>query len=172
MEDVNAVLDIISINILEYSHLIKGEEKDVWERGFAKKLVRLAQGVGGRIKGTNTIKFIRREELPKGYKVTYGWIVSDFKPHKEEQHWVRLTVGGDRIYYNGDFYTAGASIITVKTHLNIFISTKNAWYACGDIKNFYLNTKLPTPKYMHIAALLIPCEIINEYSLEDIVDNE
>jgi hypothetical protein len=50
---------------------------------------------------TNTIRFIRRSNIPKGRKVTYGSFVVDIKDHKEEKERTRLTVGGDQIEYPG-----------------------------------------------------------------------
>ena len=83
--------------MLEYRDLVKGPDRIVWVKGFSNELGRLAQGVGGRVKGTDTIKFITKKEVPMNYKVTYGKIVADFKPHKEEKHRIRLTVGDDKI---------------------------------------------------------------------------
>ena len=41
---------------MEYRHLIKSpEHKVTWTTSFSNELGRLAQGVGDRIKGTNTI---------------------------------------------------------------------------------------------------------------------
>jgi hypothetical protein len=37
-----------------------------------------------RLYNTNTTRFIRRSDIPKGRKVTYGSIVVDIKDHKEE----------------------------------------------------------------------------------------
>ena len=104
--------------------------------------------------------------------MTYGRIVADLKPHKEEKHCIQLTVGGDKIDYDGELYTAGASITTVKTHINSAISTANARYVTGDIENFYLNTKLPTPEYMRLPARIIPEEIMLEYKLKEKVHED
>ena len=41
----------------EYGALVKGPNKRTWKRAYANDLGRLAQGVGNRIKGTNTIFF-------------------------------------------------------------------------------------------------------------------
>jgi hypothetical protein len=46
-----------------------------------------------RLYNTNTIRFIRRSNIPKGRKVTYGSFVVDIKDHKEEKERTRLTVG-------------------------------------------------------------------------------
>jgi hypothetical protein len=48
-----------------------------------------------RLYNTNTIRFIRRPNISKGRKITYGSFVVDIKDHKEEKERTRLTVGGD-----------------------------------------------------------------------------
>jgi hypothetical protein len=46
----NTITDPITGEVQEYRHLVKGLKKDIWTRGFANKLGRLAQGVGDRMK--------------------------------------------------------------------------------------------------------------------------
>eukprot|EP00804_Cyclotella_cryptica_P025711 CCRYP_002912-RA/>CCRYP_002912-RA protein AED:0.45 eAED:0.45 QI:0/0/0/1/1/1/2/0/112 len=58
--------------------------------------------------------------------VTYGRIVANFRPEKEDPYRIRLTVGGNRINYPGDCGTPTADMITVKILLNSVISTLNA----------------------------------------------
>jgi hypothetical protein len=60
-----------------------------WMRSTANEINRLYN--------TNTIRFIRRSNIPKGCKVIYGSFVVDIKDHKEEKERTRLTVGGDQI---------------------------------------------------------------------------
>ncbi len=54
----------------------------------ANKFGRLANGVGGRVKSTNTIKFVHRRDVPnKQMKVvTYGKFVCTIRPEKKETH--------------------------------------------------------------------------------------
>jgi tellurite resistance protein len=59
------------------------------------KLMRSTENEINRLYNTNTIRFIRRSDIPKGRKVTYGSFVVDVKDHKEEKERTRLTVGGD-----------------------------------------------------------------------------
>ena len=57
-------------------------ERENWERYFANELGKLAQGI--RIaKGTNTVIFITKTQVPKDKKITYGKIVRKLKPYKE-----------------------------------------------------------------------------------------
>jgi hypothetical protein len=85
--------------------------------------VRLAQGLKHRVKGTNTIRFIRRTDIPPGHKSTYGSFVVDIKTHKEETEHTHLTVGGDQIEYPGDTFTRTTGLTTAKMFFNSKIST-------------------------------------------------
>jgi hypothetical protein len=95
-----------------------------------------------RLYNTNTIRFIRRSNIPKGRKVTYGLFVVDIKDHKEEKERTRLTIGGDQIEYPGDKSTRTADLTTAKIIINRVISTLGAKFLVIDIKKFYLNTPL------------------------------
>jgi hypothetical protein len=87
---------------------------------------RLAQGLKRGVKGTNTIKFIRREDVPAGRKATYGDFVVDIKAHKEKTERTRITVGGDQIEYPEDKSTHTAGLTTAKMLFNSTISTHGA----------------------------------------------
>jgi hypothetical protein len=93
-----------------------------------------------RLYNTNTIRFIRRSNIPKGRKVTYGSFVVDIKDHKEEKERTRLTVGGDQIEYPGDKSTCTAGLTIAKILINSVISTLGAKFLLVDTTNFYLNT--------------------------------
>jgi hypothetical protein len=93
-----------------------------------------------RLYNTNKIIFIRRSNITKGCKVTYGSFVVDLKDHKEEKERTRLTVGGDKIEYPGDKSTRTAGLNTAKIITNSVISTLGAKFLVIDINNFYLNT--------------------------------
>ena len=87
----------------------------------------MANGVGTRIPtGTNTIKFIARNQVPKDRKVTYGNMVCEIRPQKAETCRVRLTVGGDQIDYLGEVSTPTSDLTTAKCLVNIIRSTTNA----------------------------------------------
>eukprot|EP00978_Attheya_sp_CCMP212_P037217 scaffold173970_cov26-Attheya_sp.AAC.1 len=159
---------------MEYRHLIQNPKyaKD-WTHSFANKLGRLAQGVGGREEGTNTCFVINHAEIPQDRRkqVTYGRIVVDHRPQKTEPNRTRLTVGGNLIDYPGDVSTATADTTTAKILFNSVVSTKNAKFACFDIKNYYLGTPLEHHKFMRLPVSIIPEEIIKEYNLYDKVHN-
>ena len=58
----------------EYRHLRKGPDKEVWERSFANEFGRVMQGVGGRIKGTNTFFLWKKKR----------YLLTKRRPHMEE----------------------------------------------------------------------------------------
>jgi hypothetical protein len=81
-----------------------------------------------RLYNTNTIRFIRRSDITKGRKATYGSFVVDIKDHKDEKERTRLTVGGDQIEYPGDKSTRKAGLTMAKILVNSVISTKGAQF--------------------------------------------
>jgi hypothetical protein len=119
-----------------------------WMRSTANEINRLYN--------TNTIRFIRRSNIPKGQKFTYGSFVVDIKDHKEEKERTRLTIGGDQIEYPGDKSTRTAGLTTAKILINSAISTPNANFLVIDINNFYLNTPLGRFEYMLINLASLP----------------
>jgi hypothetical protein len=88
---------------LKYRQLLRHpNHKKAWNISAANEFGRLAQGLkDGRVKGTDTIRFIQKNEVPSNRMkdVTYGSFSCDFKPNKEEKERTRLTAGGDRINY-------------------------------------------------------------------------
>ena len=94
----NSVTHQVSGVAQEYRHLIKGPERKIWERSFAKELGQLAQGIR-EVKGKNMVMFVPKSKVPKNKKVTYGKIVCKLKPEKEEKERTRLTVGGNLLNF-------------------------------------------------------------------------
>jgi hypothetical protein len=130
-------------NAMTYWQLITDPlTKHDWQRSAANKFGRLAQGIGGRVKGTDTIRFIKRNEIPADQKPTYPRFVCEIKPHKVEVNRTRLTLGGNLIDYPGDVSTRTADMDTIKIILNSTVSTPGAKFCSMDITNFYLNTKM------------------------------
>ena len=85
----------------------------------------MAQGVGGRVKGTNIVNFIKYKDIPKERQVdvTYGKIVVDFRTQKDEKNCTCFTVGINFITYLGYFSTQMACLFTTKLFLNSVVST-------------------------------------------------
>jgi hypothetical protein len=155
---------------LNYKQLIRDPKyKEIWSTSVANEFGRLAQGVGGRVQGTNTIFFICKDQVPKDRikDVTYISYGCEIKPNKEEKQQTRLTARGDRIHDPDNVGTPTADMILVKVLLNSIISTENAQCVILDVKDFYLNTPMKRFEYMH-KLNDIPEEIIIEYKLREI----
>jgi hypothetical protein len=61
----HSVLNQETGQLLEYHQLLKNPKfKEIWTRSAADEFGRLAQGIGGRIKGTDTIRCIHKREIP------------------------------------------------------------------------------------------------------------
>jgi hypothetical protein len=168
-EMANAVICPDTGKSLEHSELITLLRYKIrWMRSMAHEIGRLAQGLKREVKGTNTIRFIKREDASAVRKATYGSFVIDIKTHKEETERTRLTVGGDQIEYPGNKSTFTAGITKANMLFNSTISTPRARFLVIDIKNFYLNTPLERYKYMVVMMASLPQEVIEEYGLEDL----
>ena len=107
-----------------------------------------------------------------GKKITYTRFCYDVLLQKDDINQTRLTVGGDRLKYNGKTSTETAGLETIKIHLNSTISTKDAKYAAADIGNFCTNSKLESSEYMRIHLSQIPKEIIDEYEVMQYVESD
>jgi hypothetical protein len=123
-----------------------------------------------RLFNTNTIRFIRRSDIPNGQKVTYGSFVVDIKDHKDEKERTRLTVGGNHIEYPGDKSTRTAGLTMAKILINSVISTPSAKFLVIDINNFYY-TPLGRFEYMVINLASLPQETIEKYDLNKLAQD-
>jgi len=97
-EMINAVLDKDTGELMEYRHLMKNPKyRQLYGKSYAKELGRLAQGMPGQVEGTNTIFFIDKSDIhtARWRDVTYGRIVVNYRPEKDDPYRTRLTVGGD-----------------------------------------------------------------------------
>jgi hypothetical protein len=115
----NAIINESTGEAYKYKQLITGtitgHTKATWSTSFPNKIGRLALGIGSRLsKGTNTIFFVKKSQVPAYRKVTYGRIVCLFCPQEEETHSTRLSVGGNLIDYPFDVSTPTAGITTIE----------------------------------------------------------
>jgi hypothetical protein len=142
--------------------LFNPKYKDVWGKSYTTELGRLAQGIPGISEGTNTIKFIARDEIPMDRlkNVTYGCICANYCPEKADPNCSRLIVGGNRLNVPGDCRTPIVDMVTVKLHLNSIILTKGACYCTIDLKALYLMTPMTRPEYMHMKIKDLPEEFV------------
>ena len=88
IQSANSVMDPNTGKQLEYKQLINHPDckvRQMWQRSSANEFGRLAQGVGGRIEGTETIKFLQYHEMPKDWRPTYARFVCEICPQKTEK---------------------------------------------------------------------------------------
>ena len=165
-----AVMNASTGKMLNYRQLRRDPKYKIqWDKSAANEFGRLADGVGNRVKGTKTIEFIRKCDVPQSRMkdVTYGSFVCNVRNEKTEKNRTRFVVGGDRINYPGEVATPTAEMLVAKLLFNSVISTKGARFMTMDISNFYLMTPLSRPEYIRVKLSDIPDEIINEYKLKD-----
>ena len=169
IQSANAVTDPNTGKQLEYKQLINHPNcnlRKTWQHSSANEFGRLAQGVGGRIAGTETIRFIHHHEMPPTRRPTYARFVCEIRPQKSEKERTRLTVGGNLIDYPDPITTRTCNLVTFKMHINSTLSWTKRKYCSFDVKNFYLNTPMERSEYMKILLTHIPDEIIAEYALK------
>ena len=151
------VINPDTVVFLEYHYLIQYPGKDIWVKALANDFGRLSQGVTDRIpSGSSTLFFIHPSEISSNKKVTYGRLVVDIRPLKDEKCRVRITVGGDKLDFCRDASSVAASLATVKLLLNIVVSTKDANFTTSDINDFLYASFLPDPEYMNMKLKIIP----------------
>ncbi len=145
------------------------KHKAIWSKAGANEFGRLAQGVGRRIDGTNTIFFVHKHEIPQDRlkDVTNIKFVLLIRTEKEDPHQIRATLGGKLIHYPEDVGTPTANLLLIKIFLNSVISTDKAKFAMADLSNFYLMMPLKRPEYGRVKQTDIPDEIIDEYNLRE-----
>jgi hypothetical protein len=155
----------------EYPELIKSSDGEHWVEAGSEEIGRLTNGNGTTMPtGTGTMEFMYLHEMPKGAKITYARIVVADRPEKPNPRRVRLTIGGDRITYDGVTSTKAAELPTAKLFFNSVVSTPKAKFMTIDIKDFFLQTARMAEKnfaYMKIALNVIPADIITKYNLHD-----
>ena len=85
---------------------------------------------------------MEHEKIPtdKRNDVTYGQIIWNYRPQKDEPHWTRLVAECNLISFPGDVRTITEGIKTARILFNITISTKGAQLLCCDIKSLRRDT--------------------------------
>ena len=129
VEVVHAVLDQETGQLLEYRQLLKHPKlKELWNRSAADEFGRLAQGIKGRVKATDTIRFIFKHEVPtdRFKDVTYIKFICTIRTEKKDPYRTRATMGGNLINYPEDVGTQTANLLLIKIFLNSVISTPGA----------------------------------------------
>ena len=175
IQSTNAVTDPETGKQLKYKQLIShpnGHLCKMWQHSSANEFGRLVQGVGGRIAGTETIRFIHHHEMLQTRRPTYARFVCEVCPQKSEKERTRLTVGGNLIDYPDPVTTRTCDLVTFKMHINSTLSWTKRKYCSFDVKNFYLNTPTEHSDYMKIPLTHIPDEIIAEHALRNKVHSD
>ena len=156
----------------EYPVLIKSSDGHHWEESCCEEVGRLAQGYPPTVpKGTNSIFFIRFDQIPKDRKATHLRLVCADRPMKTNPRRVHFTVGGDKVDYPGETYTKTADLTSAKVLFNSVISTPGARFMGIDLKDFYLTAGLDRYECMFIPVNCLPEKIMNLYNLHPLVHN-
>ncbi len=169
------VLDPVTGKFLEHHQLRRDPRyKATWDTSYANKLGHLCQGIGSGstplaqwVSGTNTFFLIDYHDIPlhKRKEVCHTMVVCEVRLDKDDPDCTRITIGGNRICFPGDFGTNTASLELVKLLLNSVLSRNGAQFSSIDLKNFYLDTPMPDPEYVRIKISDIPAEFVEEYNL-------
>jgi hypothetical protein len=161
-------------SIAQYKELSECSEGTHWQASNADEIGRMFQGLGDDSympKGTETLWFIDKKQIPKHKKPTYVNVVCADRPEKSNSRRVRWTAGGDRIDYPGNKTTKTADMTTAKLLFNSVISTPGARFMGIDLKDFYLCSDLPEYEYVRIPIHMIPDNIMELYKLQDKIHN-
>jgi hypothetical protein len=168
---LHAVLNRTTSPLMEMWHLLMNPKyKELWGKSYTKEPRRLGQGIPGVSKGTNTIVFICREDIPHDCKcnITYVQVCVNYRSEKEDPNCTQVIAGGNLLHYPGDCGTPTADMIIVKLHLNSVISTKNTCNCTINLKDVYLNTPMDRPEYMHMKISNLPPNFIKSYNLSNL----
>ena len=85
LQHAYSVWDPKQQKMLEFTDLINNKEtKSIWTTSLANELGRLSQGIRD-IKKSNCIKFIYRQQVPRGRNVTYARLVVDYRLGNQTQ---------------------------------------------------------------------------------------
>ncbi len=169
-ESARPVLNQDTGKMLKYRQMLRDPKHEAnWSKAGANEFGWLAQGVGGRIDGTNTIFFIHKHEIPQDRlkDVTYIKFVSLIRMEKEDPHQIQATLRGNLIQYPDDVGTPTANLLLIKIFLNSVISTDRAKFATADLSNFYFMTPLKRPENGRVKLMDISDKILGEYKLHE-----
>ena len=106
----------------------------------------------GQVISTQTTRFMKKRDIPKGEKAVYTRLVVDLRPNKAVHERLRMCMGGDKMESVMDTTTRTADLTTCKLHMNGVVSTPSVRFVGGDVKDFYLNTLLNKKRYGKVRA--------------------
>ena len=115
-----------------------------------------------------------KKELQKNVKITYGNMVCDIRTTKQDVFRTRLTIGGDRLDYDGNSTSPEASLLETKLFINRTISDGKYGAKCitVDLKDHFLQSELKTPQYMQLHNKYFFKDIREKYDIDNIVDSD
>ena len=123
---------------------------EIWKKFHNNEIGWLAQGMKGRVDGTNTVHCIHKNEVPhdRVKDVMYGKINYNYREDKAEPNRARLMARGDRSKYYDNVRTPTADLFTIELLINSIVSTPGAENFTMNIKKFYLNTPMAQKEYL------------------------
>ena len=107
------------------------------------------------MKVTNTVISIPKTQLSNYIKVTYGKIVCELKPVKEEKEQTRLIIGGNLLHFTVNISDPMASVTTKQCVFNIVVSNPGERCMLADIQKNYLNNILLDLEFIRIPLKII-----------------
>ena len=114
---------------LNICKLRKGPDGHIWDYSLGTEWGRLLPNglrnngpSENRVRGTSTVFFVQRSQIPTGRKISYGNFICDDRPQKSEIHRVRLTAGGNKLDAYEETSSPTVGPIDAKLHFNITIS--------------------------------------------------
>ena len=119
-----AVMGASTGNMLNYRQLKQDPKYKIqWDKSAANKFERLSNGTGNRVKGTKTIEFIRKHNVPQARMkdVRYGSFVCNVQNEKTEKNRTRFVVGRNHINYLGEVATPTGEMLVTKLLFNSVI---------------------------------------------------
>ena len=162
---INAITCPTTGKQLEYRHLIQDPATNaVWNPKMSTEVDRLVS--------TQTTRFLKERNIPKGEKAVYTRLVVDLIPNKSVHEILIMCMGGDKMEIIMDTITRTADLTTCKLHTNGVVSTPGARFAGGDVKDFYLNTPLKKNRYGKVREKYIPEETIKKHNSEQYIEDD
>ena len=154
--------------------LLAGPHSVTWWTALANELVRLTNGVHGRVCATTTIRFILRSDIHSDRKITYANFICDYRPHKSEPYFICHTFVGYRLDCTDDTSSPAAYVLETKLLINSTISDAHlgARFMTIDLKDLFLATPMARSDYMRIHSKYFPPEIKALYMIDAPIDSD
>ena len=132
--------------------VLKISAKHTWGEIPSNKWGQLAQGNIHEVRFTDTIDFIYSHEIQPDKKFKFATYALDFRPLKEEQNRVWITVDGDRLTYLDDAGSPEANLLETKVLINSTISDSKhgARFMSADIKDYFFTTPMGKVEFVKV----------------------